>query len=39
MIEGKLVLRSQRQELSSDAQYNDGEWHVLTATHNADSLR
>ena len=39
MIEGKLVLRSQGKELSSDARYNDGDWHVLTATHLKDSLR
>jgi laminin, alpha 3/5 len=39
MVDGKLVLRSQSMELSSDAQYNDGDWHVITATHSADSLR
>ncbi|XP_065337904.1 laminin subunit alpha [Cloeon dipterum] len=39
MVDGKLVLRSQGNELSSDALYNDGEWHVLTATHSASELR
>lgn len=39
MVEGSLVLSSQRQELSTSGVYNDGDWHVVTATHNADALR
>jgi hypothetical protein len=39
MVDGAIVLRSQRQDLSTLGQYNDGEWHVITATHGPDSLR
>lgn len=38
--DGALVLRSQNAEVTTHpSTYNDGEWHVLTLTHDASKLR
>lgn len=38
--DGILVLRSSRMELNTDARkFNDGQWHVVTATHDERKLR
>lgn len=37
---GKLIFSSQREQLTtSSTQYNDNQWHVVTATHDNQALR
>lgn len=42
LVDGQVVVRSQGEELRSSrdgTNFNDDEWHVVTATHSDDSLR
>ncbi|KAF5306067.1 hypothetical protein FQA39_LY09045 [Lamprigera yunnana] len=40
LVGGRLILISQKVQLESDdSTYNDNEWHVVTITHNSQTLR